>query len=141
MYTYDILGGFIMFFEDIFFEGSKQNVNLFDAQDGLVYGNMFKNEYVGYKDYKVQPLVANDEKSRLLLKIYELDFAINDLSLYLDIYPENMQVYKLFRAYTEEERKMIDLYEKQYGPLELNDSDYDSYMWYKGKWQIGRAHV
>ena len=123
-----------MFFEDIFFESNKQNVNLFDAQDGLMYGNMFKNEYVGYKDYKVQRLLAKDEKSRLLLKIYELDFAINDLSLYLDLHPEYNQVYKLFRAYTDEERNVVSQYEKKYGPLELSDSNYDSYMWYKGKW-------
>ena len=42
--------------------------------------------------------------------------------------------YNLFRKYTEESKKYIDLYEKKYGPLELCDSNYTSYMWEKGPW-------
>ncbi len=124
-----------MFFDDIIFNfKNDNNVDLFNYEDGFMYGNMFKNEYDQYNNYKPIKLDCDSEKGKLLLKIYEYDFALNDLSLYLDLYPEDSEVYKLFRLYTEEERKYVSLYEKQYGPMELGDSNYSSYMWDKGPW-------
>lgn len=125
-----------MFFEDIIFnvKDSSNSVPLFNVKEGFMYGNMFKDEYVPYKNYRVAKLESTGEKGELLLKIYEYNFALNDLSLYLDLHPEDSKVYELFRRYTEEERRYIDAYEKKYGPLELTDSDYTSYMWDKGPW-------
>lgn len=124
-----------MFFDDIIFNiKDDNNVMLFDYDDGFMYGNMFKNEYDPYKNYRVANLESNTEIGRLLLKIYQYDFALNDLSLYLDLHPEDMDVYKIFKRYTEEQRKYIDMYEKKFGPMELDESDYNSYLWYEGPW-------
>ena len=124
-----------MFFEDIIFNiKDDDNVNLFNYEDGFKYGNMFKNEYDPYKNYRVLDLESNTELGKLLLKIYEYDFALNDLALYLDLHPEDMGVYKLFKKYTEEQRKYVDTYEKKYGPMELDNSDYTNYLWDEGPW-------
>lgn len=124
-----------MFFEDIIFNiKDDDNVNLFSYEDGFKYGNMFKNEYDSYKNYRVLDLESNTELGKLLLKIYEYDFALNDLALYLDLHPEDMSVYKLFKKYTEEQRKYVDMYEKKYGPMELDNSDYTNYLWDEGPW-------
>ena len=125
-----------MFFEDVIFniKNDDNNVKLFDYEDGFRYGNMFKNEYDQYKNYKTVQLESNTDIGRLLLKIYEYDFALNDLSLYLDLHPEDTDVYKVFKKYTEEQRKYVDMYEKKYGPMELDNSDYTSYMWDEGPW-------
>ena len=133
-----------MFFDEIIFKEmtnnslGKQtfnnNVELFNSQDGFMYGNMFKNEYKGYKDYKVAKLSATNEKGQMLLKIYEYDFALNDLSLYLDLHPEDKNVYELFKVYSEKERNLVSEYEKRYGPLELDNTTYENYDWYKGPW-------
>lgn len=124
-----------MFFEDIIFNiKDDDNVNLFNYEDGFKYGNMFKNEYDPYKNYRVLDLESNTELGKLLLKIYEYDFALNDLALYLDLHPEDMSVYKLFKKYTEEQRKYVDTYEKKYGPMELDNSDYTNYLWDEGPW-------
>ena len=124
-----------MFFEDIIFNvKNDNNVKLFDYEEGFKYGNMFKSEYDSYKNYRPVQLESNTEVGRLLLKIYEYDFALNDLSLYLDLHPEDTDVYKLFKKYTEEQRKYVDMYEKKYGPMELDNSDYSSYMWDEGPW-------
>ncbi len=124
-----------MFFEDIIFDyPMKDNDKLFNEVEGFKYGNMFRNEYNPYKNYQVSKLRASNEKEELLLKIYESDFALNDLNLYLDLHPNDDEVYKLFRKYTEDERKYVDRYEKMYGPLNLCDSDYQNYMWDKGPW-------
>lgn len=121
-----------MFFEDVLFPVS--DIKLFDSKNGLKYGNMFSNEYVGYKNYKESDIIPTTKKGELLLKIYEYDFALNDLSLFLDLHPDDQSTYELFRKYTNEEKMLVDVYEKNYGPLELCDSDYDSYMWYMGPW-------
>lgn len=124
-----------MFFDDIIFSvKNDNNVKLFDYKEGFMYGNMFKNEYDPYKNYKVTQLESNTEVGRLLLKIYEYDFALNDLSLYLDLHPEDMDVYKLFKKYTEEQKEYVDMYEKKYGPMELDNSSYNNYMWDEGPW-------
>ena len=137
-----------MFFEDIIFDSNiKSNTsnmsspNLFNEKEGFMYGNMFKNEYLPYKNYRVSKLDATSDKGELILKIYEYDFALNDLSLYLDLHPECETVYKLFRRYTEEQRKYVDMYEKKYGPLELTDSDYSSYMWENGPWPFEGGRI
>ncbi|MBE6145658.1 MAG: spore coat protein CotJB [Firmicutes bacterium] len=124
-----------MFFDDIIFN-IKDNDNkvLFDHEDGFMYGNMFRNEYDSYKNYRVAKLDSNTEIGKLLLKIYQYDFALNDLSLYLDLHPEDMDVYKVFKKYTEELREYVDLYEKKNGPMELDESNYNNYLWYEGPW-------
>lgn len=123
-----------MFFDDIIFNMKTDDVSLFNSEDGFMYGNMFKNEYDSYKNYRVARLQSVNDRGSLLLKIYEYDFALNDLSLYLDLHPEDNRIYELFKKYTEEERRYVDLYEKKYGPLELDCSDYSNYMWYEGPW-------
>ena len=120
-----------MFFDDIIFNIKDTDNNvLFDHEDGFMYGNMFRNEYDSYKNYRVAKLDSNTEIGKLLLKIYQYDFALNDLSLYLDLHPEDMDVYKVFKKYTEELREYVDLYEKKNGPIELDESNYNNYLWY-----------
>lgn len=124
-----------MFFDDIIFNVKPENnQKLFDEHEGFLKGNMFRNEYVPYKNYSVAKLEGKSEKDQLLLKIYQYDFALNDLSLYLDIHPDDMRIYEEFRKYTDEQKACIDIYEKNYGPLELEDSNYSTYMWENGPW-------
>ncbi len=124
-----------MFFDDIIFNiKDNDNYVLFDHEDGFMYGNMFRNEYDSYKNYRVAKLDSNTEIGKLLLKIYQYDFALNDLSLYLDLHPEDMDVYKIFKKYTDELREYVSLYEKKNGPMELDESNYNNYLWYEGPW-------
>ena len=124
-----------MFFDDIIFNmNNDTNVILYDDKDGFMYGNMFKNEYDSYKSYRPVQLESNTELGKLLLKIYQYDFALNDLSLYLDLHPDDGDVYKVFKKYTEELRKCVDVYEKKYGPMELDNSQYSNYLWDEGPW-------
>lgn len=130
-----------MFFDDIIFNlKSTDSVDVFNYVDGFMYGNMFKNEYDPYKNYKVTKLESNCDKGDLLLKIYQYDFALNDLSLYLDLNPDDKVIYELFKKYTEEVNEYMDMYVKKYGPMELDESPYSSYMWDEGPWPfIGGA--
>lgn len=125
-----------MFFEDIIFEKNfvDDTANLYNPSEGFCLGNMFKDEYRGFKNYKPNKINAQSEKDILLLRIYELDFAITDLNLYLDLHCDDNNAYKNFRQYVNEYNKLMEKYEIVYGPLELNQSEYQTYEWSKGPW-------
>lgn len=84
-------------------------------------GNLFPNLYEGYANYKVREPVARTDKEAMLLEIQKLDFAINELNLYLDLHPEDKYAYYLFKDYTVEKTKKEANYTNIYGPLAFTD--------------------
>ena len=81
-----------------YFNLEKKN-NLLEPKEGLILGNMFFDMYEPYKNYKPRELVATTEKEKLMLKIRELSHAVADLNLYLDLCPDDRDVYELFKKY------------------------------------------
>lgn len=119
-----------MLYTDFNFEVfERPNVSIADSQQGFLRGNMYNNEYVPYKGYNPSRIIAKNEKETIMLKLYEYDFALNDLSLYLDINPDNKYVYKLFQKYVESYEKAKEEYERKYGPLVLTDDSSLDYEW------------
>lgn len=125
-----------MFFDDInlndnidFFMGKVVTLN----DDGYIYGNMFKDEYKPYKNYSVYKLKANDEEGKLKLKIMEETFIINDLNLYLDVHPNDMDMYKEFSKHEKMLNKYIMEYQEKYNSIVLN-SQKSKYDWINNPW-------
>lgn len=107
---------------------------LFSAKEGLNKGNMFTSLYEPYKNY-IYKVIVSGEKDELLLKIQELTFKVIDLGLYLDINPKDEKIYYEFRNASKELKKMKEIYEKNYGPLCLTETEYYSeYKWNKNPW-------
>ena len=123
-----------MFFDDLNNSDFRYDIDLFTISEGFNAGNMFRNEYEGYKSYKYGKLTARNDKEKLLLCIYEYDFALNDLALYLDLHPEDITMYNFFKKVNDEKKYYVDIYEEKYGPLELCSSDYSGYEWVDGPW-------
>lgn len=109
---------------------NQQENNLLNSETGFLKGNMFKNEYKGYKNYQVKCPKASSEKEGYLYKIMELDFAINDLNLYLDLNPTDKIVFEKFKTYIEQLKNVEMEYEKKYGPLKLIETLGHNYNWY-----------
>lgn len=102
-----------MYFDDFsfndnldFFIGKKITLN----EDGYLYGNMFKDEYVPYKNYSVYKINGSGEKESLKLKIMEETFVINDLNLYLDLNPNDNEIFTEFKKHL----NLLDKYKKEY---------------------------
>lgn len=110
------------------------NEKLVDPQEGFQRGNMWKNEYVPYKGMTYEKLRPTNEREALLYKIMEMDFAVNDLNLYLDLHPEDSFVYEKFKMYTKECIRLKDEYAKTYGPLTLDGDMGPTYDWMKNPW-------
>lgn len=128
-----------MFIDDInFFINGEMPVNreekLVSSELGYLRGNMFLKEYVPYKNYQVRKLEAKTNEEALLLKLSQMEFALNDLSLYLDLHPNDMAVFNKFREYTNEYKRYLNEFEKTYRPLCLSSINKDSYEYYKNPW-------
>ena len=63
-------------------------------------------------------------------------FALNELDLYLDIYPNDTMMLNLYKKYQTEEKQLCNEFEKNYGPLTL-DSEYlgnNNWKWINSPW-------
>lgn len=112
----------------------NRNVNLVDAMEGFLRGNMFKNEYLPYKNLTYFRLNPKTKKESELYKIMALSFAINDLNLYLDLHPDNKEMFETFKNYILEHKKLCKEYEKNYGPLKLSATTGSKYDWLCSPW-------
>ena len=114
---------------------NRENVDdLYTSKEGLNKCNMFKNLFSPYKN-NVYKVVVNGKKDELLLNIQELTFKVIDLNLFLDLNPNDKIIFNEFKKTVEELRSKKDMYEKNYGPLCLEETlYYDEYMWSKNPW-------
>lgn len=116
-----------------------RNDMLFSLEEGFNKGNLFKDIYKPYKNY-IYKVVVNNEKDHLLLLIQELTFKIKDLSLYLDLHPEDTKMYDEFKNTIIELNKYKEMYETKYNSLCLFSTlKYDSYNWVNGPWPWDRG--
>lgn len=140
-YDFDILSlaGFTFDDPKKRFDYSNNNMNygndkILNAKEGFLRGNMFKDEYVPYKNMTYKQLKPSTEREALLYKIMEVDFAVNDLNLYLDLHPEDNAIYEQFKMYVKECIRLKDEYAKKYGPLTLEQVNSNTYEWMKNPW-------
>lgn len=112
---------------------SYRNNNLFTPEEGLNKGNMFKDLYSPYKNY-VYKIAVKGKKDELLLSIQELTFALKDLNLYLDVYPNDLEAMNTFKNYSEELKKYKEMYNKEFGPLCSTDSNKEYFDWVNNPW-------
>ena len=96
------------------------NLNLYEPLEGYTRGNMFKNLYDSYKNYRPQRIKINSEQEELLAGIGEYSFAAHEMNLYLDVEPNNQTALNLFNKYRSQANELMIKYERKYGPLTTN---------------------
>ena len=96
---------------------------------GFLKGNMFKNEYIPYKNYTYMNIEPKTEKEAALLNVMQYSFAINDLNLYLDLHPDDNNMHEVFKMLVENELKAREEYISKYGSLEVCDSINSRFNW------------
>ena len=118
-----------------FSEESNNSLDLFSPYEGYIKGNLFKNLYQEYKNYRPSRLNVNSEKMEMLVNIGQIGFASHELNLYLDNYPNNRKALELFNKYSNMTNKLIKEYENKYGPLTVGGINEDvPFNWENGKW-------
>ena len=116
------------------FNVSGRPMDVVDPKVGLSLGNMYKDEYKPYKNYMQKRITVNNEREKMLLKIQELDFALNDLNLKLDVNPDDKELYNLFRNYAIELKNLCEKYSKEVEVLELIKDVNGKYTWIDEPW-------
>ena len=95
---------------------------LYDPYQGFIRGNMFPNLYNAYKTETPENL-PND----LLTYLNALTFAAHDINLYLDVYPDDKDMIKLFNQYREESIKLLMEYQEKNGPIVITSDENNVY--------------
>lgn len=106
-----------------------------DPYNGFIMGNMFSSLYNSYK-FEPRNLQPSTEQEQLLNTLDALCFAKEDLNLYLDVNPNDRDMINLFNQYRMEADKVLNEYEKKYGPIFV-DSVANSkvpWAWNDGPW-------
>ena len=113
-----------------------QNDNLFNPYEGLIRGNLFKNIYAPYKNQKPYAIKPMNDQAKMLTDIDSLDFALIDLNLYLDVYPDDKNAIELFNKYRNEQNELLNDYQNKYGPILLNSDALNNmpWMWDNNPW-------
>ena len=117
------------------FDSQNNNLNLFNPYEGYLKGNIFKDEYKPYKNYKVAKININSEQEEMLLKIGEDNFMMHDLNLYLDVNPNDLDALNKFTMYRNKLNDEIIKYERKYGPLGIKSEvgNNENFTWVS-KW-------
>lgn len=113
---------------------STNSTSLVNKKEGLIRGNMFENEYKPYKNFNPTNIKEVNDKDKLLLELFENNFAIIDLNLYLDLNPNDERIYKIYKEYVSNYEKIKKLYEENFGPLEITCVDSQGYKWIDNPW-------
>lgn len=106
-----------------------------DSYKGLKRGNMFDSLYDPYRNYKPAELKASSEREDMLMQLQELDFAMIDLGLYLDLHDNDKIAIKLFNEYQNKAKDLCKMFESKYGPLTFDSMQYkNTWIWDNGPW-------
>ena len=76
----------------------------------------------------------NQDRSRLLNKINENSFTVNDILLYLDTHPTDQEAMNYYHYVKQLNKEAVCAYEQAYGPLMINQVSSDNWSWIKSPW-------
>ncbi len=108
---------------------NMQTANLATPNQAYVQGNLFNNLYQGYKNYRPFPLVARNEQEQAFLNYSQLAFAAHEVNLYLDNYPNDRSMIRLYNDYREATLEARRAYEQQYGPITVMSDTLNNFPW------------
>lgn len=112
------------------------NTDLFTPKEGFEKGNLFRELYSRYKNYRPANLKPGNEKESKLYELSAVAFAAHELNLYLDLHPEDQSMLTLFNDYRRKSNDLIKEYEEKYGPLNIssNSLEGNSFTWVTDTW-------
>lgn len=76
-----------------------------------------------------QPVRGDDGYRRELEELQKVDFALVELTLYLDTHPTDMQALQQFNQLAQQRRQIAAAFELKYGPLLQFGLSYSRFPW------------
>lgn len=116
---------------------NNYNNQILEPYEGLIRGNLFANLYDPYKNYKIQKLNPKTESSALKNQWQQYNFALTDLSLYLDLHPNDQNALALYNQYNQILKQIEEKYNSMYPPLSQNSiyiTKNNNWNWLTASW-------
>ena len=104
----------------------------FSRMEGLETGTLFRG-----RDLPFKAAIQSHTKmtNTALAELMALDFATDELGLYLIMHPNDQEVLQLYWSYIKLAREGREKYQKMYGPLLQTDlTPEDGYAWLRDPW-------
>lgn len=109
--------------------GVQAGSALYTPQEAFRRGNLFGDLYQGYKNYQPAILTAQNEQQRMFLNYAELAFAAHEINLYLDNFPNDRSMIRLFNDYRTMSNQALRAYEEKYGPITITSEQLNQSPW------------
>ena len=108
----------------------RENAKKYEAPNALIRGTLFPG-----LDLPFLGLVNRQEIPTPLGELMALNFAMQELGLYLDTHQNDTEALTLFQQYSDLYQEGRKTYEAQYGPLQQMDGAVDGrYAWLQDPW-------
>ena len=110
----------------------RENAQRYDNREALLQGTLVPGLDLPFrKELRSRFPQVNEA----LLELMALDFAIDELGLYLTTHPEDQEVLQLYWSYIRLAREGREKYQQMYGPLLQTDiTEKDGYAWLRDPW-------
>ena len=108
----------------------QENPPKYEARKGLVRGTLFPGldlPFMNMVNTKEKPITP-------LTELQTMAFAINELALYLDTHRDDREALDLYRTYQKLYHDGVNLYTKEYGPLNHKVPAEGPYRWLDDPW-------
>lgn len=123
----------------------KTNPNgaLFGPYDGFIRGNMFPRLFDTYKNFQPTMLVPTSEQEEALLNLSQMHFAMHEMNLLLDIYPNDANVMRQFVNFRSNYLQQLNNYQSKYGALDITSEYLNNipFGWVEQKWPWDRGNM
>lgn len=122
---------------------NNMNSNLYTPNEGFLKGNMFRNLYEPFRNYQPAQLNPRSEQERALLNLDQMAFAMHEANLYLDNFPDDMNMINRFNEFREAYDELLNDYQSKYGPIEINNPYMTTspFAWTNDKWPWDRRSL
>ena len=109
---------------------NNTNNNLSGLYTGFIRGNMFPNLYRQYKNYQPAMINPRNEREQYLLDLDQVQFAMHDIHLYLDNFPNDTSMINEFNRNRETYNEILRDYEAKFGPIVINSNNLNGSPWH-----------
>ena len=90
---------------------------------------MFPNIYDQYKNYQPMMLNPKNEKEQYLLDLNQVQFAMHDINLYLDNFPNDKSMINEFNRNRNTYNEILKDYENKFGPIVITSDTLNNSPW------------
>lgn len=109
----------------------QENPERYDQREALFNGTLFPGLNLPF--FKTMKTRMNCDSSALC-ELMALNFAINELGLYLDTHQDDKEALDLYRNYVSLLKEGRKRYEESYGPLFQTSAGEKGWNWLNGPW-------